>query len=60
MTKSKVLYIGVGNPSKPRKGMDLVLEAHLDEISVLNDVDLMGLYVSPIDEESCSRLDGRL
>jgi hypothetical protein len=50
MTKSKVLYIGVGNPSKPRKGMDLVLEAHLDEISVLNDVDLMGLYVSPIDD----------
>src|SRR5215813_1002528 len=35
MTKSQVLYVGVGNPSKCRKGMDLVLEAHLDEISVL-------------------------
>jgi glycosyltransferase involved in cell wall biosynthesis len=48
MGNRKILYIGVGNPSKPRNGMDLVLEAHLDEISTLSDADLVGLFVSPM------------
>jgi glycosyltransferase involved in cell wall biosynthesis len=48
MGKKKILYIGVGNPSKPRNGMDLVLEAHLNEISTLSDADLVGLFVSPM------------
>jgi glycosyltransferase involved in cell wall biosynthesis len=48
MGKRKILYIGVGNPLKPRNGMDLVLGAHLDEISTLSDADLVGLFVSPM------------
>jgi glycosyltransferase involved in cell wall biosynthesis len=48
MAKKRVLYIGVGNPVEPRNGMDLVLEAHLNEISTLSDTDLHGLFVSPL------------